>query len=157
MSAFISRVAYIHGTLVEDENSVVAMAPYYSGKKGFKTFQALINELKWQSWALNFTDEVTANETDPYTRLAFKVYQKKEAAAAALIKARSISGATARVTGSEASLDEAGYQEVAKLKDDTEMQNYIRRVLVLHHATIKDESQLKYFSKFYGSENRQML
>jgi hypothetical protein len=158
MTDFISRVLYTHGTHIDDQDVVAKMAPSYSGKKkGHKTFQALINELKRQPWATNFTETATVTEADAYTRMAFKVYQKKEVAATLLVTAGNISGTMFGAAGAEANLDEAGYQAVAMRKDDKEMQTYIKRVIAAHGATIKDQTQLETFATFYGSGNRQML
>jgi hypothetical protein len=157
MEDFISRVIFVHDAHVVDKKHVTALAPYYSGTKRVQTFAALVKELTGLTWATGFTENATNGEADAYTRMAFRVYQKKEALATALIKNGEITGETAAVTGSDAHLDEAGYQAVAKLKSNDEMKKFIKRVVSAHHATIADEGRLQDFAKFYGSENRQRL
>mmetsp|Transcript_51935 Transcript_51935/g.123640 ORF Transcript_51935/g.123640 Transcript_51935/m.123640 type:complete len:304 (-) Transcript_51935:303-1214(-) len=137
MKTYIQRVVQASGGRVVREGDLSGLAPYYSGEKGVQSYTRLVEELGQK-----------ANEPNPFIVFGSPV-------AAALPVAAAVPVAVARpmpLSGSSATLDEAGYQAVATARNTQEMKVFIRHVVESMHGEVINEGGLSGFAPYYSGE-----
>jgi hypothetical protein len=156
MENFIKRVLHTHHAHVTNEKRVPALAPYHSGTRSVQTFAALVNELKKEPWALGFTDAATVEESDAVASPAPAVAPPAPAMASpapavaspapAVASPAPAVAAVASPAGSDAHLDGAGYQAIAKHKrqnkSQMKMKWKMKRFVAAHRVELVELSQM---------------
>mmetsp|Transcript_156201 Transcript_156201/g.277110 ORF Transcript_156201/g.277110 Transcript_156201/m.277110 type:complete len:689 (+) Transcript_156201:62-2128(+) len=129
MVAYIRRVVRNLGCRITDEARLEGIVPFYSGENTTQSFAALEGELV----------HACLTGTDSWLESMPAVLERKQ---------REVPGISLGMT---ASFDEDGYKSVAALKDEKQMEMYIRRVITdLLGGFVREEGDLKGLVPYYA-------
>eukprot|EP00928_Gymnodinium_smaydae_P055930 TRINITY_DN39394_c0_g1_i1.p1 TRINITY_DN39394_c0_g1~~TRINITY_DN39394_c0_g1_i1.p1 ORF type:complete len:477 (-),score=85.43 TRINITY_DN39394_c0_g1_i1:69-1412(-) len=141
MAQYMRKLVSHFGGRVIDDATLRGVVPFYSGTQTSQSYQALVRELAdvpWVDWS-----NVTANFA---RRIALIRAEKTESRRVRLAELAEC----ARAPGAVASLSESGYAEVAELRNDPQMEIFIRRVISSHGGRIIAEDDLRGLVSFYS-------
>lgn len=148
MKIFAKKMCKQLGVKIIDEGAFESMVDTYTSSLGFKSYERLQAEIRsaanapnsWAKWkkhpaVLASTEHVLSGDATAFTRVAGRIATK---GFCTRYPCQSLLAAPHRHQGigRTASLDEAGYKQVARLKDDEEMHQYILRVIAEYDCKV---------------------
>lgn len=136
MGTYIRRVISSMGLSVTDEAGLTGVVPYYSGMSATQSFAALKHEIisapKW------IGHSKAALHSDGHESASFLVHGDHSG--------------MSMVTGASATLNEDGYESVAKLKNNAEMKTFIQRVVDDMGGRVVDEPGFNGVVPYYSGQ-----
>jgi len=138
MEVYIRRVVRNAGCRVADESKLQGVVPFYSGESASQTYANLEAEIYKACTASN----TWLSSLYPHSKLSHQETQRDGDDTSQI----------SDMLGSTAPLNEVGFQQVVKSKDDLQVLKYVRRVVSMLHGWVIDESGLNGLLPFFTGE-----